>query len=197
MIGTATSAARNAYATMTATTSASKTNASAAQTQTGASDSATEVSLSPGGKLLSSLPTSFMDPKYHMANAEKRLNELMAEMGIPPGTDIDMHVSNSGRITVSGDSEKLAELEKMLNDGSEMDLRNSLIGAHSASIMHECAMAAQQTSRRAEANPQAAETIWTQLIAQAERIGRQSADFSFSGGKLSGSLSGGGSIEIA
>ena len=195
MIGNVSAAGQAGY---TAATSTSNRTASAAESQT-ASDAPADdrVDLSPGGKLLSSLPPVFLDPKYHMANAENRLNELMTEMGISPDTDIDIHVSNSGQFTVNGDDEKLAELEKRLNDGSEMELRNSLIGAHTASIIHETAMATERTSKQAEANPQAAQTLWNQLIAESERISGQSANFSFSSGTLSGALSGGSSIEIA
>ncbi len=197
MIGAVTSAARNAYATATTTASTGTSKANATQTQTAPSGDATEVNLSPGGKLLANLPPVFLDPKYHMANAEKRLNELMGEMGISPGTDIDIHVSNSGHFTVNGDDEKLAELEKRLNDGSEMELRNSLIGAHTASVIHETAMATAKTSKQVDANPQNADALWNQLIAEAGRISKQSADFRFSSGALSGALSGGSSIEIA
>ena len=132
-----------------------------------------------------------------MQNAETRLNELMQEMGIPPGTKIDIHLSSSGQFTVEGDHEKLAELQDMLNDGSEMDLRNSLVGAHNASIIQRIAGASQRTQQKVEANPQSAEFLWNQMLAEADRIKNQSMDFSYGSGQISGAFSDGTAVAIA
>ena len=196
MIGTVTSAARNAYAITTATTGSSKANSSPAQTETSASRDAVKVDLSPGGLLISDLEI-ILDPKVHMANAEKRLNELMAEMGIPPGTDVDIHLSNSGQFTVRGDNEKLAELQDRLNDGSEMELRNSLVGAQSSTIIQRIAAASQRTQSQVQASPQNTEALWNQMLAEADRIKALDVDFAFSGGTLAGSLADGTTVPVA
>ena len=196
MIGSATSAARNAYATTTATTSTSKANNSPAQTETGASRDAVKVDLSPGGLLLSDLPI-ILDPKVHMANAQTRLKELMSEMGIPPNTKIDIHLSNSGQFTIEGDNEKLAELQDRLNDGSEMELRNSLVGAQSSTIIQQIAAASQRTQHQVEANPQNTEALWNAMLADAERIKALDVDFAFSGGTLAGTLADGSTVPVA
>jgi len=196
MIGTVTSAARNAYATTTATTSTSKANNSPAQTETSASRDAVKVDLSPGGLLISDLEI-ILDPKVHMANAQTRLKELMSEMGIPPGTEIDIHLSKSGQFTIEGDNEKLAELQDRLNDGSEMELRNSLVGAQSCTIIQRIAAASQRTQRQVEVNPQNTEALWNAMLAEADRIKALDVDFTFSGGALAGTLTDGTAVSVA
>jgi hypothetical protein len=193
MIGSVTAAARTGYATTAAQTRQSATT----ETQTGSSGDAAKVDLSPGSKLLASLSSIILDPKVHMANAEKRLAEVMNELGIPPDTKVDIQLSSSGQFTVTGDHEKLAALQDRLNNGSERELRNSLIGAHNASIIQRIAAASQQTQQKVGANPQAAEMLWNQMLAAADRIKGQGMDFAWSGGTLSGTFADGTSLAIA
>ena len=169
----------------------------AAPSDTAAAETSDTVALSPGGKLLSDLPPLILDPKVHMANAEKRLAALMEEMGIPANTKIDITVSSSGRFTIDSDNEKLAELESRLNDGSEMELRNSLIGAHSSATIQRIAAAAQNTAARVEADPAHAETLWNQMLATADSIKNQSMAFSYAGGRLGGTFSDGTILAFA
>ena len=193
MIGSVTSVSQTAYARPTSST----TQANLTAASTTATDDATTLDLSPGAQLLASLPSFSLDPKVHMANAEKRLGELMRQMGIPPDTDIDINVSSSGQITVSGDNDKLAELQTMLNDGTEMDLRNSLIATQTCATIQRIAAATQETQAKVEANPADIEALWNQMLADAEGIKSQSVDFSFSGGSLTGTFSDGTAIAIA
>ncbi|MBU1176281.1 MAG: hypothetical protein KKH72_12825 [Alphaproteobacteria bacterium] len=160
-------------------------------------DDGVTVDLSPAGKLLTNLPPLILDPAVHMRNAETRLTELMSELGIPPGTEINIDLSSAGQFTVEGDHDKLAELEQKLNDGSEMDLRNSLIGAHSGSMIQRIATAARETQLLVEANPKTAKLLWNQLLATADRIKSQSMDFAFSGGALTGTFADGTEVAIA
>ena len=193
MIGSVNAAGNSTYVTASASPRQPETETQTAKT----SGAAIEVSLSPGGELLASLPSLTFDPKVHMANAETRLKELMSELGIPPNTDVDIHMSNSGQFTVEGDHKKLAELEKMLNDGSELELRNSLTAAHNASTIQRIAAASQRTQQQVQANPGNTEALWNQMLAEADRIKNQSADFRFSSGTLSGASSDGTAIAIA
>ena len=187
MIGSVTAAAQTVYAT-TANQTARSSDTTGVDAAT--SGDATEVDLSPGGKLLASLPPLILDPKVHMANAQKRLAEVMQQLGIPSDTKIDIKLSSSGQFTVTGDNEKLSELQDMLNDGTERELRNSLIGAHTGSIIQSIAAASQKTQQKVEANPQSAEMLWNQMLAEADRIKSRSMSFSWSGGALSGTFAG-------
>ncbi len=155
------------------------------------------VALSPGATLLANLPSIILDPQVHLANAESRLNELRQELGISATTKIDIHLSSSGQFTVSGNDEKLAQLEQMLNDGTERELRNALIGAHSSAIIQRIAAASQETAAAVAANPGDAEALWTQMLAKAESIKSQAMDFSFANGTLNGVFSDGVSLAIA
>lgn len=195
MIGAVSGSTGSPYAT--SATQSTRVASEPMQTQTASAESDVAVELSPGAKLLSDLPPFMLDPKVHMANAEKRLSELMQLMGIPPNTDIDISVSSNGSITVEGDNEKLADLQQMLNDGTEMDLRNSLIGAHVGATIQRIAAATQSTQAEVEANPQATEALWNRMLAQANNIKNQGMNFSWSGGSLSAAFTDGTAIAVA
>lgn len=166
-------------------------------TRAAPADDGVSVDLSPAGKLLSELPPIILDPKVHMANAEARLKELMGELGIPPGTEIDIELSSSGKVTVSGDHDKLSDLQDMLNDGTEMELRNALVGAHTSSIIQRIGAASRETQEKVEASPGSAEMLWNQLLAEADHIKRQDMNFSFSGGTLDGVFADGTLVAVA
>ena len=193
MIGSVTAASQTAYANSTASTR----TVSASEARTASTQQSDKIDISLPAASLATLPEFSLDPRVHMARAETQLNELMAKLGIPPTTEVNIHLSNSGQFTVEGDHKKLAELEKMLNDGSEMELRNSLVGAHTSSIIQRIAAASQATQKQVAANPQSAEMLWNQMLAEADRIKNQSADFRFSSGALSGASADGTAIAIA
>ena len=193
MFGSVTAASQTAYANNTASTRTAPVN----EKRTASTQQSDKIDISVPAASLATLPEFSLDPSVHMARAETQLNELMTKLGIPPTTEVNIHMSNSGQFTVEGDHKKLAELEKMLNDGSELELRNSLVGAHTSSIIQRIAAASQATQKQVAANPQSTEMLWNQMLAEADRIKNQSADFRFSSGSLSGASADGTAIAIA
>ena len=146
---------------------------------------ATNVNISQAAKTtqiaLANLPPLTLDPKIHMQNAETRLKEVMAEMSISASTNIDINVSSAGHINVKGHHEQLARLEEMLN---------SLIGAHTGSVIQRIGAAATMATDEAKAQPSMAKHYFNWVLDIANQAKASSFTTSFADGKLSGNLLG-------
>jgi len=157
-----------------------------------ANSPAVEVSISREGRkaagLLASLPPLSLDPALHIKEAQSHLKQIMSELGIPASTDLKIHSKGDGTFRVEADHPKAAELESMINDGTAMDLRNSLIGAHNGTVMQRIAKAMATAMKGTEQSPGKSEqySSWVQGIAN-EAMSMQ-FEFSYSGDKMTGTL---------
>jgi hypothetical protein len=152
------------------------------------------VSLSPAAegakKLLSDLPPFIVDPAYHMEKAQDRLKELMTKYGIPEGTKLNISSDNAGNFKIEGDHPMISVIEEKVNDGSERDLRNSLVGAHTGMTMVRIGTAVEMAMQGADKTPQLAELYYDWVRNVASSATNSKAEFTFDQGKLHGSLVG-------
>jgi len=153
---------------------------------------AVEVSISPAGRNVGNLVADWgpliIDPAVHMARAETALREVMAGLGIPASTGVEIRSNGDGSFRVEADHPKAAELEAMINSGDARELRNGLIGAHTGTVVQRIASATVMAAEGAERNPGQAEryNAWVQSVAsEAATMG---FDFLFDGDRLTGSL---------
>lgn len=129
-----------------------------------------------------------LNPEVHKKNAAARLQVVMAELGIPADTQIDIKTSNSGKITVTADHPKAEELEKMLNDGTEMELRNSLIGAHTSAIIQRIGKAMEMAKNAADADPSRLNEFYQWVLSVADHAKGLSGNYTYNQGEVTGGL---------
>ena len=180
MIGNIQSANAYYHATLTGTASTTKNTKPVLQASSNVSD---KVQISSAGQSiareLGSLPTHFLDPTWHQANAEKDMQALLKQLGIPASTKLDIQSNNDGTFVVASDhAEAAAEVERMLNDGTAKELRNDLIGLENSLKMNQVGAAVSKAMQQADANPSMTGAIYARLPAIASQISAQ--DFAFS-----------------
>lgn len=153
---------------------------------------AVEISISPAAqkahKFLKSLPELVLDPAVHMRNAAARLKQVMSDLGIPSNTEVKITSNNDGTFKVEADHVKAKELESMLNDGSERELRNALIGAHAGSVIQRIGKAVEIAMRAADANPDKTDEYYSWVRTVANQAKGLKFDFSYSEGEISGNF---------
>lgn len=179
MIGPIQAATAYHPATTISTTTASKSTEPGSQANANITD---KVQISSTGQAMSkgleTLPQHFLDPAWHQANAEKDLPALLKQLGITASTKLDIQSNNDGTFVVTSDNAKAAaEVERMLNDGTALDLRNDLIGLESALKINQIGAAVSKAMQQADANPAMTDAIYARLPAIAAQITAQ--DFSF------------------
>ncbi|MCG8491001.1 MAG: hypothetical protein MI743_05250 [Sneathiellales bacterium] len=141
-----------------------------------------------GVGLLSQLPNITLDPAVHMANAETELKALMQKYGIPEGETVNITSSGDGTFVVEGDHPLLSEVEREINEGTARELRNSLIGAHTGSVISRIGAATEMAMKGADANPSMMETYYDWVLSVANEAKGMSFSYSLQNGELSGSL---------
>ena len=139
-------------------------------------------------KSLEGLPEIAMDVDAHMEQAESRLSQLMAQLGMPRDTEVTIRSDRAGRFTVESDHPKAAELEAAIN--ADPDMRNALIGAENAAILSRLAAASAMAMRAADANPDMADRYYDWLRGVAKQTQATPVHFEMAGGSLSGGFTG-------
>lgn len=139
-------------------------------------------------KLLSDLPPLIFDPAVQMQNAENRLKELMRELAIPEGSKVEITSRPDGTFSVEGDHPLLSKIEQSLNDGNERELRNSLIGAHTGTMLQRIGSAIEQAMLGVDANPEKIDSYYGWVRAIANEAKAMDFAFSLESGSLEGSL---------
>ena len=153
-----------------------------------------EVSLSPGGKLLSEVGGITLDQGVLMSRADAAMKLVLEEMGIPEGTPFEIEVNPYGRFSVEGDHEKTKELEDALNNPQSLQspigqLANNMKGAANAATIQRIAKASQMAGEAAEKNPSRADYFFDWMLGAAKDAQNLSYRASFGGGEpASGSL---------
>ncbi len=138
--------------------------------------------------LLENIPRLSLDPAVHIANAEKQFKDLMNRMGIPADTEFEIEANRDGSFTVTGDNPRLKEIEEKINDGSERELRNSLVGAHTGSIIQRIGAAVEKAMTAADANPGMTDTYYDWVLSVANGAKSMGFSMTYADGSLSGSL---------
>jgi|GEM_PF-2496705 len=154
---------------------------------------AVQVEVSEGAKTvkeaLESLGPISLDPAIHLQKAETRLKELMAELGMPENSEIKITTNSDGSLVVEGDHALTAVIEERLNDGTERELSNALISAHTGTVIQRIAAAVEMASAAAEKDPQNADTYYN-WVRDTVNPSATSMGFevNFTNGTISGSL---------
>lgn len=157
-------------------------------------DAAVSVEVSETAKqmsvLLESLPNFNLDPAFHMKNAESQLKDLLSKFGIPADTEVNIESKGDGTYTVSGDHPLMGEVEKMINsaDPEVMDLRNSLAGAHTGSILQRIMAAQEMAMNAADANPAKTDMYYSWLVNTAKGAANMGFSMSMNNGEMTGTL---------
>ncbi|MEH6495650.1 MAG: hypothetical protein V7740_07915, partial [Pseudomonas marincola] len=148
---------------------------SAAQTQVPVKNGfgeAVSVALSPAAEGVQKLGSDFtrltLDPAYHLQQAEVGLKDLIARLGIPENTDIQIEVQENGDISVDGDHPLMAQLAESLNgDAADPFLRSAFILARNGSIMSHIGAAADLAANGASESPGKADHYydWVRSVA--------------------------------
>lgn len=165
-------------------------------TQTPANTSfgdAVSVTLSPAAEGVQKLGSDFkrltLDPAYHLQQAEVGLKDLMARLGIPENTDIQIEVQENGEISVDGDHPLMSQLAESLNgDDADPFLRSSFIFARNGTIMSHIGVAADLAANGASESPGKADHYHDWVRSVAANAQSSSMSVSMSGGALSASL---------
>ncbi|OUR78459.1 hypothetical protein A9Q83_07450 [Alphaproteobacteria bacterium 46_93_T64] len=167
-----------------------------AQTQPSATEGdAVLVTLSPAAegakKLLSEFPRLSLDPAVHMQKAEVALKDLMARLGIPENTDVQIEVQPDGKINVEGDHPLISQIEESLNgEEADQELRSALIFAHNGSIISHIGKAVEMAMRGADERSGMMESYHNWVRNVANEAKGSSFAVNFSNGELTGSLVG-------
>ncbi|MEP3248453.1 MAG: hypothetical protein ABJN40_22355 [Sneathiella sp.] len=157
-------------------------------------EAAVTVEVSEAGKQMSSLleniPNFSLDPAFHLKNAESQLKDLMSKFGISAETEVSIKSKGDGTYTVSGDHPLMGEVEKMINsdDPAVRDLRNSLAGAHTGSVLQRIAAAQEVAVNAADANPAKADMYYSWLVNTAKSASNMGFSMSMSNGEMTGTL---------
>ncbi len=143
-------------------------------------------------KLLGSLPSNFLDPAYQLGQVETELKAVLNKFGISDQEDVTITSNGDGTITVSGDHPLLGEVEKLVNNGdmAGRELRNAVIGAHTANVISHIGQASEMFSRGVEENPSKAESYGNWLLGVSSSARNAGLTISMSGGEASAMLVG-------
>ncbi len=139
-------------------------------------------------KLLGDLPPLILNQTANLEKAETHLKELMKALGIPENTKIDIQSDNAGNFAVTGDHPLVTEIEKQINDGTDRELRNALVGAHTGAVLERIGAATEMAMKGADENPRMTDTYYGWILTVAKSA--QSMDYSVSldQGTISGTL---------
>ena len=163
-----------------------------AQEKSGYGDAVT-VTLSPAAesaqKLGSVIPRFTIDPEFHMQRAEVALKDLMARLGIPESTEIQIEVQADGDISATGDHPLVSQIEETLNgEGADQYLRSALIFARNGSIMMRIGEASELASNGADKRPDMTEYYFDWVKSVASHAQNSSYSANFSNDRLTGFL---------
>ncbi len=112
----------------------------------------------------------------------------MARLGIPENTEVQINIRNDGTFTVDGEHPLMSQIEEKLNDGTERELRNALIGAHNGSVIMHIGEAVEIAMKGADANPSKTDFYYDWVRNVANGAKNSSYDVTLNGGELSASL---------
>lgn len=151
-----------------------------------------EVAISSVGKkaaaLMSELPPLTLDPAVFMKRAERALNNLMQELGIPPGTKVDITVSSNGMLKVEGDNEEITNIQAALDDhepgSAAFEVRNNLVGASVSTQIQRISAAVSKAAQAAEANPARADAFFAWASSIIDDARHMSFKATFEGGRV-------------
>mgnify|MGYP000608809971 CR=1 FL=1 len=154
---------------------------------------AVSVNLSPAAEGAQKLDSDFkrltLDPAYHLQQAEVGLKDLMARLGIPENTDIQIEIKENGEISVDGDHPLMLQLTESLNgDDADPFLRSSFIFARNGTIMSHIGTAADLAANGASENPGKADHYYDWVRSVAANAQSSSMSVFMSGGALSAFL---------
>lgn len=140
-------------------------------------------------KSLSDISSITLDPAVHLDRAEARLKELMAELGIPETSEVNITVNSDGSFEVEGEHALTTVIEERLNEGSERELSNAIKGAHNGSVIQRIGAAVEIASNAAANDPMNADTYynWVRNTVNPSATS-MGYEVTFANGTLSGSL---------
>jgi hypothetical protein len=131
---------------------------------------------------LERLPPDAFNYDAQRAKAADGLRRTMRDLGIPPGTKVEITFTPEGRIHVAADTPRAAELEDAVN--ADRELRNAIAGTNMSAELQRLAAISVKAQAAIAADPAHADAINTWLVATAQSQASMPSVLTFDGGTV-------------